>query len=147
MTTIAFKDGFVVSDSRAYSGDKNPIGNKDKIRWLDDGRLFACSSCIVGEPERLFRKTNEHGTNYDFGENLNVQAIVFNQDGTFQYLNKGRTYTAPLTAEYGAIGSGEDYALAALVIGKSAIEAIEIAIRLDPWTEAPINAIRLPWDF
>jgi hypothetical protein len=32
LTTICYRDGVMAADTRAYSGDKLPIGSKTKIR-------------------------------------------------------------------------------------------------------------------
>lgn len=42
-----------------------------------------------------------------------------------------------------AIGSGRDFAIAAMALGKSALEAVELASRFDIWTAAPFTELRL----
>ena len=49
MTIIAYRDGIMAADSRAYTGDPDPIGVKQKIRW-HDGELLGASSRAVGIP-------------------------------------------------------------------------------------------------
>ncbi len=45
---------------------------------------------------------------------------------------------------YAAIGSGADYALGAMLAGKSPKQAVEIACRLDESSGPPVIAARLP---
>lgn len=147
MTTIAFRDSIVASDSRAYAGDKNQLGRKNKLKFLDDGRLFGCSTNVVGLPDLIFRLVNEKGTDGTFDEELTAQVIVFNKDGTFQYMSNGKSFSGPIAAEYGAIGSGEEYARGALHAGATAYDAVKAATDLDVWSGGPIQAIHLPWSF
>jgi len=44
---------------------------------------------------------------------------------------------------YWALGAGETYAKAALHLGHSAYEAVQVACELSPWCETPINTIQI----
>lgn len=44
---------------------------------------------------------------------------------------------------YWALGAGETYAKAALHLGHSAFEAVQVACELSPWCETPINTITI----
>ena len=46
--------------------------------------------------------------------------------------------------QYAAIGSGYQYAITAMHLGKSPIEAVQVAIDLTPWCCGPINSVTLP---
>lgn len=48
MTTIAYRNGVMAADTRAYSGGKLPIGTKTKIERLEDGTLLGVSSITPG---------------------------------------------------------------------------------------------------
>lgn len=142
MTTIVWRDGVLAADSRAYSGDKTPIGFKKKIHRLDNGDLFGASSSKVGSVEHFMRLVNEHGVFKSFEEEILLKAIVVTKDGSFYLFNDLKSFSGPIHADYIAIGSGEEYALGALEMGSSAIEALEVAIRLDPWTGGEIATLR-----
>lgn len=143
MTTIAYRDGIMAADSRAYSGDKNPIGQKVKIRRLSDMSLFAASSSKVGQTDKLFRLTHEHGLFKTFPTEVLAQGIVVRPNGDIFYFNDQDCFTGPIKADYLAIGSGEHYATAALFMGATAERAIEVACALDPWTGGEIHTAKL----
>lgn len=50
MTVIAYRDGVMASDSRAYGYDRSPVGAKRKVYRLDDGTLLGVSSANIGVP-------------------------------------------------------------------------------------------------
>ena len=58
-----------------------------------------------------------------------VGMLVINKKGVFKY---GRTpFPMILESQFFAIGSGRDYAMAAMHLGKTAVEAVEIASIFD----------------
>lgn len=59
MTTIAYRDGMMAADSRAYAGNASPVGSKTKINRLKEGSLFACSTSKTGAMEQFVRLLNE----------------------------------------------------------------------------------------
>lgn len=143
MTTIVWRDGILAADTRAYSGSKTVIGLKSKIHRLHDGRLIGCSTSKVGVSEKLIRLVREHGTDFTFEDEIPVQAMVINGDGSFFYFNDQDGFSGPIRAEYAAIGSGEDFALGALKMGTSAVKAVEIACELDVWSGGEIETLSL----
>ncbi|WP_456868288.1 hypothetical protein [Galbibacter sp. BG1] len=155
MTTIAYRDGIMAGDSRAWSGDKHPIGSKTKVYQVN-GFLVGISSSKVGETTCFlnFLKTHlgvksiydpeDHfkcPTTIDADREYGVQALVVDKDGSAYYWDDGQAFSGPLRADYYAIGSGEQTALAAMVLGKSAAEAVELAIQLDPWTGGEVETV------
>lgn len=143
MTTIVYRAGILAADSRAYSGDKNPIGEKHKIHRLADGCLIGASSNKVGACEKFRRLVAASGVEGTFEDEVPVQAIVIRPDGSFFYFNNQDSFSGPITAEYMAIGSGEEYAKGALKMGASAVDAVRIAIECDPWTGGKIHTLEL----
>lgn len=139
----------MAGDSRAYSGDKHPIGHKQKIFALPGGRLVGVSSSVVGAPNHFITWLCSLDPKIFLAsavadqEHL-VQALVVEPNGDAFYWNDGRTFTGPIQADYYAIGSGQQTALAALTLGKSAAEAIELAILLDPWTGGDVRTLEHP---
>lgn len=149
MTTIAYRDGIIASDSRAYSGDKHPIGDKQKVFALPGGRLVGISSSVVGAPNHFLAwlaalPADAPLVSAVAGQEHLVQALVVERSGEAFYWNDGRTFTGPIKADFYAIGSGQQTALAALELGKSAAEAIELAIKLDPWTGGEARTLEHP---
>jgi len=147
MTTIAYRDGIMAGDSRAWSGDKHPIGSKSKVFKIGDF-LIGISSSKVGEPTCFLHLLVEHlGTGSSDLTRINadreygVQALVVDKAGDAYYWDDGQAFSGPLKADYYAIGSGEQTALAAMVLGRSAVEAVELAIQLDPWTGGKVETV------
>lgn len=149
MTTIAYRDGVMAGDSRAWSGDKHPIGSKTKVYKI--GKLLVgISSSKVGEPTSFLNLLKEHLNTdglfdpvmVEADREYGVQALVVDENGAAYYWDDGQAFSGPLTADYYAIGSGEQTALAAMVLGKNAVEAVELAIQLDPWTGGEVRTVR-----
>lgn len=137
MTTIVYKDKHLFVDSRAYSGDKTPIGFKTKLHRLPDG-MFASSSTIIGAPERLLALLREKGVAAHVTEDLDADAIYVQDDGSVYFFSRGPQWTSIDVSQYLAIGSGAQYALGALAHGATGQEAMEVAIQLDLWSGHPI---------
>lgn len=148
MTTVCFRDGILSADSRAYSGDKHPIGNKCKLYRLANGTLVGCSSSVVGAPSLFVQWLNSLGPDLDCStatceEAHGVQALVIQPDGSVFYWQDGVTFTGPLEADFYAIGSGEQYAYGAMMMGATAKEAVEVAIVADQWTGGKATTLTL----
>lgn len=143
MTTITYRNGVMAADTRAYSGDRLPIGQKKKIHRLSDGSLFGASSYKPGHTEKLRRFVEEHGVESSIDGEIEAQAIVVKPDGSIYYFNDQDTFSGPLEAEYIAVGSGAQFATGAFALGVDAIQALEVGIALDPWSALPITVLHL----
>lgn len=142
MTTIIYKDKRLFVDSRAYSGDKTPIGSKNKLHFLEDG-VYAGSSTVTGAPERLFELLRDGGVQAHVKEDLNVDAIYIQDNGCVYFFSNGPHWTIIDPDQHLALGSGAQYALGALECGADGYAAMAIACRLDVWTGLPIRSIAL----
>lgn len=141
MTTVCYRDGVLAADSRAYSGDKSPIGTKVKLRRLKDGTLIGCSTTEVGGGERVL-DWYEEGAKRDAELPEGFQLLVAKANGdVFIAVNKPQ-FTGPLNAKFFAIGSGEQFAYGAMAAGASAMDAVFIACQSDIWSGLPVRAIR-----
>lgn len=144
MTTIAYKDGVMAADSRAFSGDSGYIGTKMKIRRLPDGRLIGASSSRVGAGEAILDwyaagadiKNRPDGVDRD-----DVNLLVVHPDGRAQIANDGWTLTGMLSNPYFAIGSGVEYAQAVLEFGGTPEQAVEIACKFDSYSGLPVVSL------
>lgn len=142
MTTIVFRDGIMAADTRAYAGDKQPIGRKRKIQRLDDGTLIGVTSTTAGGGEALIEWWKQ-GRPKDFELPAHFTLLVVNAKGEVYYACNTRFISGPLTGDWWAIGSGEQYAAGALHRGATAREAVEVACDLDAWTAEPIDVLTL----
>lgn len=78
----------------------------------------------------------------DFGDEGEFECIWISPDGAVHLLDEA---LEPMRVEDGflAIGSGGNYATAAMACGKSPEEAVEVAARFDPATSGPVQVWRL----
>lgn len=70
-----------------------------------------------------------------------VEVLELRNDGLWVY--QGTIIPAKLKNSFYAIGSGSGYAMAAMHLGKSPREAVEIAALYDPGTRGPIDVLKL----
>lgn len=146
MTTIAYRNGIMAADSRAYAGSKIPIGTKLKITACDvEGVPFlvgvSTSSPGFGE---MVLNWFAAGHNVHDGPPIpdgGFTLLAVDAAGQGYYANDAWTLSGPLTADWWAIGSGDGYAIGALAMGASAYEAVKIACANDPWTGGAIHTL------
>lgn len=150
MTTIATRNGVMVSDGQVSWGDRIDQTNLKKVRKIN--------GCLVGGAGRLssvlqFFKWFEEWSDAQVvqGESPHVQVfipeniddedftgiVVFTDGVIFMYEGGKRCYEI-VGAEYYAIGSGADFALAAMDSGASAEDAVKVAIKRDAFTGGEI---------
>lgn len=141
MTTIVYRDGLMVGDTRAYSADKHPIGHKAKIARLDDGTLIGVSSTIPGGGETVIEWWKS-GLTESKELPKYFSMLVVKPNGDAFYACDSSHVSGPLSAPYFAIGSGEQYAQGALAMGACAVDACRVACRLDAWTDLPLLALQ-----
>jgi hypothetical protein len=135
----------MAADSRAYAGDKLPIGRKTKIRRLDDGTLVGVSSNKPGQSEAVADwyaagARPEGAPKLDGDPSFRLLAVA--PDGRAWLANDSFRLTGPLEAEFFAIGSGEEYAIGALLMGADAVRAAELACTVDVWSALPVMSLR-----
>lgn len=147
MTTIAYRNGIMAADTRAYSGGSVPIGQKNKIHRLDDGSLVGVSSTEPGMAEAFAAWLND-GANPEeaafAGDRLkNLSALHITPEGQVFFYCENITPSGPLYSRFFAIGSGEQYALGALSSGATAEAAVKVAGLHDVWTNQDIITVPL----
>lgn len=146
MTTICYRNGILAADSRAYSGGKAPIGSKTKIFHNPELKLAGgCSTTAVGFGERFWMWLTGEIGDQDFKESQPEEGFtaLTIQDGEVFIYEDSPFPTGPLKADYFAIGSGREYALGAMEMGASALEAVRVACKHDVWSAEPLLAIDL----
>lgn len=142
MTTIAYRSGIMAADSRAYAAGSLPIGSKCKIERFDDGTLIGVSSRDVGGGEAIRRWYNDGmpaDPPYKMPEDFTI--LVAKRNGEIYMGVNMLMLSGPLMGEYFAIGSGAEYALAAMAMGKTAKQAVKLACQLDIWSAKPIYCL------
>lgn len=145
MTTIAWDGKMLAADRRAQAG-YGLIFTTRKIMRTADGRLIGGAGqadiaeamkkwLSLPEPERgerpLFQETGDHNT-------IVLEIML---DGTC--LRHEQYGCVAVLDQFHAIGGGRDFAIAAMALGKSAAEAIELASRFDCGTGNGIDVLKL----
>ena len=141
MTTIAYKDGIIACDSRTTANSMIVTDNAQK-RFIIEGVTFF----IAGAPSDYSRFFDLY-----FGRSTdakNVDAVSF-------VVYSGVVYKAAVCPEVGfwkeclradlayAIGSGTQYALAAMDMGATAAQAVRQAMKRDVYTGGRIRTYKL----
>lgn len=143
MSTIAWDGQTLAADSRAYGGRyMSSPGSKAKIRRLDDGTRLGCVSSDVGASEQVMDWYAAGCA--AFGESdrpTNFGLIVVTPDGKLMIANDRFALSGPIDCARYAIGSGGDYALGAMAMGATAVQAVLIAAELDPHSGAPVLSL------
>ena len=137
MTTIAIKDGYMVADGLACDG--NMVTNKTAVKVI---RLKGCGS-LMGKAGRV-GGIEEVADAFDRGElpkitnDEDVFIIMHPHEGNF-YLSVGGLSK---DEDIVAVGSGAPFALSAMRMGHSAIDAVRHAAEMDVYTGGKIRQ----WD-
>jgi ATP-dependent protease HslVU (ClpYQ) peptidase subunit len=80
----------------------------------------------------------------ELDDDCDVELLELRHDGIWVY--EGVLIPAKIKNDFYAIGTGSAYAIAAMHLGKSPKEAVEIAAIYDPGTGGPIDSMSLgPW--
>ncbi|OCP21927.1 MULTISPECIES: hypothetical protein [unclassified Ensifer] len=144
MSVVVYHRGQMAADTRAYSGNSHPAGNKMKIHRLNDGSLVGIVSNQIGTPEAFVEWLNSGASRDDLmPSDPSFSAIQVKADGSVYLYDDGYTPAGPLVGETFTIGSGRKYALGAIKMGATIIQAVEVAIELDVWCGGPVAALAL----
>lgn len=146
MTTIAYRDGILAADTRAYSGHTNWVGVKSKIFELSDGMMVGISTPNPGYSAELMDwvVSGFEMDRYPILADRTFSMIVVYPNGQVSVFIDNHTDIGFLSNDFFAIGSGECYALGAMAAGASAIEAVKIGCDMDPFTAGPVEALCMP---
>jgi ATP-dependent protease HslVU (ClpYQ) peptidase subunit len=138
MTTIAFRDGILAADRLITEKDTRVPGNavkiiQNKYGWsvglagsvADYHRLGDWVDSYLGAPKKS-KPPNPPGGEYG--------AIAVSPEGKVFYIERGVMFPANEDAPFVVAGAGGDIALGAMYAGASAIEAVEIASKVDTST-------------
>lgn len=155
MTTIAYRDGVIAADSWATywteaGGSRRHSCTKLYRKWISQGRKRR--EVIIGTagestPALLF--VDWYGSGQPVPDLLrdlggDFTCLILSKEGLFE----ADVYCRPdrVQDEFFAVGSGAKCALAAMACGKSAVDAVRIAARFDPYTGGRIVTMQLDGD-
>lgn len=140
MTTIAYKDGVMASDSLYTNGN----GRRDYTR----PKVVAMRGLLVGiaggSPHafafRDWLRGGLQGDSPDLGGSHGAEVLMSLPDGTLITVTHGgwEWYYAP----FAAIGSGGDFAMGVMQAGGSAEDAVRAALELDTNSGGDLCVVR-----
>jgi hypothetical protein len=136
VTTCAWDGKTLAADTRANSGGM-PYQTL-KVYKLSDGRLYA--GCGAAEDLQAVRIWLESGGDKPTPKDFVGLVIGPNRQWS-RYEDK--LVPIPVQNSFHAVGSGRDYAIAAMHLGKTAREAVELACLYDIYTGSPITEVSL----
>lgn len=124
MTTIAYRDGIIAADTRLVIGETKLYCRK--IHQIDELVLaIAGRTNSEGEVIEYYRGESKKKP----GSLKQFEAFKV-EDGEILWAN-GDLYWQPLPHSYYALGSGWQVAMAGMILGLSAVEAVQLAADLD----------------
>lgn len=140
MSTIVYRDGILAADSKAYGGKGQASpGIKVKARRLPDGTRVGVVTAIIGQGERFMNWLEAGGDPTAWGSgDPDLRALVIRPDGGVYLYDDGPWPSGPIETDRYAIGSGSEFALAAMYLGADAERAVEVAAALDQHTGGPV---------
>lgn len=150
MTTIAYRDGVMAGDGRetyVEEGESSMVARDDcvKIHRLPDGRLFGASK--TSEEINVLHDALLNGLTQDpvklwpTPKLEDINAMVIDTDGTI-YAYEGVRWER-IEEKYFAVGSGSRFAFPALDAGATALRAVEIGVKRDPFSGGKVSTLTL----
>lgn len=149
MTTIAYRDGVMAADSKAYGGlYKNSPGEKAKLHRIALGDLagwiVGISTNNVGG-DKLLIAWLEAGAPLPASDSVKpdqFQILALSLAGELFLANDNLSLSGPIRSDFYAIGSGDDFAMGALAMGADAAEAVRVASLFDRHTGGEIQVLQ-----
>lgn len=155
MTSIAVKDGIMVSDGRVTLGDTVIKDDMVKVFWVNNhlvggaGRARSISTFV----HWLQKQTDYTIVSNEVGDLVDLVPPVLEDDEGFSALVLTPTkqvllYDGNIPIDLGkdvytSIGSGSVYCLAAMDAGASAEDAVKIAMKRDVYSGGEITVVQL----
>lgn len=153
MTTIAYRDGVLASDSGVYDGAHDLMeGITPKVyQWPDvKGHwLFgAAGDADMRELIAILQATGLQTTKDEIATlDTEVDGILISPQGEIWRVyydpENEESHIYPLNADFFAVGSGAQIAIGAMAAGKGAEEAIELTSHHNVHTRLPVQSVRL----
>lgn len=134
ITTIAYDGKTLAADTQ---GNASFILKGHKLHRLANGSLFGAAGSLQETLAVLgWLNGGEKPTDLENFEGLIIEASGASVLGE-------RLIRVPSLEPFYAIGSGSHFALAAMACGCTAVEAVRIAARFDPYTGGRVESMKL----
>jgi ATP-dependent protease HslVU (ClpYQ) peptidase subunit len=136
MTTIAarFSTLEIAADSMVSGDDSFYLVEK-----LRKGKESIYGGC--GDWDKLLKFYQSLESSSDFDSEVDVTVLELRNDGIWIY--ESTIIPAKIKNDFWAVGTGANYAIAAMHLGKSPKEAVEIACLYDTSSNGPIDVLTL----
>lgn len=138
MTTIAFKDNEICVDSYITQGDVISDYEANKIR-KEKGVTFVFAGSTDGE-DNLVKAY--FGENHEEKTGTTAYAIHSGEVSEIG-ISEGCGFWRNRITKHDAVGSGSHFALGAMDAGKTAYEAVKIAINRDIYSGGKIRRVKV----
>lgn len=144
MTTLAFKDGILATDSRMTMDGVVTHDRLHKIR-IEDGWCFAVVGALAQAMRFIdalldrARKNSKASKLPSMEASCNVAELL--PTGELRIYEDGGSFLFPAEG-FTAYGSGCAPAMAAFHMGACAVQAVGIACKVDPYSGGSIRAVR-----
>lgn len=155
MTTIAYRDGIMASDSRCTTDEYMHLTECQKIFRMSSGALLGTAGDDDARSLLALLDGVGHGSGLpsrkDLGETeTDFLGLLALPDGTLwrieiEHVNDSHWTGAvsELSSEFAAVGSGAAFAYGAMGHGATAAEAVAVACRFDVFSQLPLQEERL----
>lgn len=136
---VAEGHGMLLSDTRAWQRSVTSPGRKKKLYRLDDRSIIGITSSSPGAPERFVACLNDPELDRTWEPNLNAIRVI-GRGRILLYIDSFFP-AGPIVSKRHAIGSGGEYAMGALEAGRSGVDAVQIACKLDECSGGPVDVM------
>ena len=136
MTTIAARasTGEIAADSMVSGDDSFYLVQKLRL-----GKNSIYGAC--GDWDKCLKMLQVLESGGELDSDTDVTVLELRSDGLWVY--EGTIIPARIKNDFWAVGTGANYAIAAMHLGCSPKEAVEIACRYDSCSNEPIDVLKL----
>lgn len=148
-TTIAWSGTEIAADSQSTGSHTKYHSAVPKIMYSKTrhATIAAAGDVAVTAPiKKFFMSTDKPLSEYQLPVTAgdgSFAVLVIYDDGSAEIYLTNLTAPTPVEAPF-AVGSGEDFAMAAMLCGKTAKEAVEVAEQLDLFTGGRVVVLPAP---
>ena len=146
MTTIAYRDGVLATDSGVYSGEVE-LGSTKKIHKIaDECYIAVCGDAdsywlIVSYIKSIHCKKSLLEWDWSESPKTDSSCILVNRGKVYHLDAANQPYV--IKAAFYADGCGYEFAFGAMEMGASAIEAVEVAIKYHALSSGKVRSVNL----
>lgn len=141
MTTIAYRNGILAGDSQATDDQLWQATKIHSVKTSAGTLLVGVAGDVHSGLVFIEWLKNDQSRKPDIA-NESFEAIVIAETGRVTVWNPSLVGWRP-DGRFFAIGSGAQSAMGAMHAGKSAVEAVKIACKVDPYTRGPVRSLKL----